>query len=958
MSRYQIFAMVITLLFIMPVMILNAPLNKQDTNAQLTTCMGVSDMDYNEHSQNALAPQYDLLIIAPSMFNSTLAGFVAHKNSLGINTILVNLEDIPDYPEGRDLQEDMKLFIKYGKENLGIKYVILGGDADVLPPRYCYLPEVWSPVYPNENNYTPCDLYYADLYTQNGSFCSWDANGNNVFGEFGNATTWTQFWSDSDQIDGVPDVALGRLPAGNVTEMALIVNKIINYEAVNHTLEPWFNNITLIGGNTFSGNGYEGEEHCDYIYRSFMNGYRKITVYEGSGTSDSPYFLNPENVTAAINNGSKFVAFACHGNYSYLGTQEGGILPVYNSEDIANLTNKEKLPVITFFSCDSAGFDCGVNYSGEDCIAERFLLWENGGAIATIGSTRVTWVLSDANLVDSRFYEQCANETGLLGDCFREAIANLSDLFYYRNFPSNDTYFPPNPSVYAVLVEHVLLGDPTLNLAPNPKIPTIRIVSPSSDRINGNTTCQIVWEIENETPNATVTSLSVFIEELPYVLFNDLPSNVTSYYWYVPSLQHHNAYFRASVQNTLTGKITYYQSPGFLIDSISPELLFVSPGDKEMGVSLLPDINLGFSEPMNTSSVIDAFSLIADGNKVPCSLVSYSTSSFIFRPDVQLKEDTWCHVTVSTIARDTSVPGLHIQSNYTWKFRTLVNTTNPVYVLSCSPTGSSVPLNSNITIHFSQRMNTSSIPDSIEVSPSIPYNVFWDENGTLLTLDALANFAPLTNYTVSVKAWTLKSQDGNYITTDFSWNFTTSSSVDITPPCIRHIPVTHSKYGDDIKITAYITDESGILTAKLYYKGQTQTNWSVILMFPDANGNYSAVIPGDAVPEEGIMYFIEAIDSLSNMAHAPSQAPQNSCMVYVYKTTSQPPSPNPVADEKLPYFYILLLLISIISGALIVGFAWKRTKKPQQPKKDEKKKEMGSEKIQEEPETEESKLEE
>ncbi|MEM4160356.1 MAG: hypothetical protein QW531_00050, partial [Thermoplasmata archaeon] len=90
MSRYQIFAMLITLLFIMPVMTPNAPLNRLDTNAQLTTYMGVSDTDYNEHSRNALASQYDLLIIAPSMFNSTLAGLVAHKNSLGINTILVN----------------------------------------------------------------------------------------------------------------------------------------------------------------------------------------------------------------------------------------------------------------------------------------------------------------------------------------------------------------------------------------------------------------------------------------------------------------------------------------------------------------------------------------------------------------------------------------------------------------------------------------------------------------------------------------------------------------------------------------------------------------------------------------------------------------------------------------------------------------------------------------------------
>ncbi|MCX8173520.1 MAG: C25 family cysteine peptidase [Thermoplasmata archaeon] len=922
MSRCLIVIVIATLLFSMPPIMPDLQSNQISENAPSWAPAAIPAAE-----PKPLAPQYDLLIIAPSIFNSTLATLASHKDGRGIRTILVNLEDIPDYTEGRDLQEDIKLFIKHAREDMNIKYVILGGDADLIPPRYCYLPEVWSYLYPDENNYTPSDLYYADLYAQNGSFCSWDANGNNVFGEFNNSASWTQFWSKSDQIDGVPDVGIGRLPAGNVTEMSAIVNKIVNYESGDHALEPWFNNVTLVGGDTFTGNGYEGEEHCEYIYNSFMASYRKITVYEGvEHTTNHTYYPNPENVTRALSNGSKFAVFACHGNYDSLGIHESGVVTLYHSRDIANLTNTDKLPVITFFSCHSCGFDCGVNYSGEDCIAEKFLFEENGGAIATIGSTRLTWALPDANLVDSYFYEQCANETGLLGDCFREAIANVSDLFYYRNFPPDEAkYFPPESCMYAVLVEHVLLGDPTLNIGSNPKIPEVKIVSPADERINGNTTYRVVWETKNDTPNATAITLTVVIDGLPYTLFQDLPPTA-EYYWTTPFLQNHTAYFNASIRNLLTDKITYYQSPAFIIDSLHPEVLCVSPVDSEAGVSLMPDINVSFSEAMNLSSVVEAFSLTCGGMRVPCSLVNSSTtSSFTFRPDAPLQEDSWYYVNISTVAADSSSPGLHLQVNYTWKFRTRANTVNPVYVVSFRPSVQNVPINSNITVCFSEPINASSVPGGIDITPSVPYRIIWNETATALTLGILVNFAPLTNYTVRIKAWSLKSQAGNYLVSDFSWNFTTSSSADITPPTIRHIPVTSGKAGEPINITARITDENDIQTVKLFYKSSGEVNWKEIPMALNSDGNYYAVIPGNAITEKGLMYYIEATDAISNVARAPSQAPAVSCNVSVHGATDDNQF-NLVVFRGILFYSLLFLVVSVAFSVLILGFAYRRAR--------------------------------
>ena len=79
-----------------------------------------------------------------------------------------------DY-EGRDQQEKIKYFIKEAVEEWDIKYVLLIGDIQKLPIRHTYA-SWWEPD-------ILTDLYYSDIYNSEYEFCSWDANGNNKFGE-------------------------------------------------------------------------------------------------------------------------------------------------------------------------------------------------------------------------------------------------------------------------------------------------------------------------------------------------------------------------------------------------------------------------------------------------------------------------------------------------------------------------------------------------------------------------------------------------------------------------------------------------------------------------------------------------------------------------------------------------------------------------------------------------------
>jgi hypothetical protein len=214
---------------------------------------------------------YDFVIIAPNAFASALQPLVNHKNSHGITTTLMTTEQIYANFSGRDKPEQIKYFIKSAMETWNTHYVLLvGGVKNIViskprddqnqgstgwyfPVRYT---NFWdNPKFPlaaESAVFDPgvlCDLYYADVYSANGSFSSWDTNGDGVF------AAWNRPGIANDTgIDLYPDVCLGRLPATNVKEVQTVVEKIITYETTTYGTE-WFNNMTVISGDGFLDQG-------------------------------------------------------------------------------------------------------------------------------------------------------------------------------------------------------------------------------------------------------------------------------------------------------------------------------------------------------------------------------------------------------------------------------------------------------------------------------------------------------------------------------------------------------------------------------------------------------------------------------------------------------------------------------------------------------------------------------
>jgi len=407
---------------------------------------------------------FSLVILAPSEFSETLQPLVEHKNTVGVSTILVTLEEIYDSYYGRDNSEQIKYFIRHAVEDWEIRYVLLVGDMKKLPIRVSYA-SWWE-------RDLLSDLYYADIYDATGEFCTWDENGNNLFGEIDHDG------NDLDGVDLYADAHIGRLACADETEVATVVNKIITYEEETYN-QIWFNRLILAGGDTFPVSSgappfvYEGEI-TNIKVGQIMPDFEKTYLWTSKWT------LHPSQFNWAINRGAGFVSYSGHGFEHGWGTSRPNAITkikiFYYTPYINGLKNGNRLPIIFFDACLTAKLDFNVtdlqNYypwvanllvrlfslssnpsDFYQCFAWSFLAKEGGGAIATIGSTRTayTWVDSSgvyggAGYLNVHFF-----------DSYEEGITVGQMLTGAQN-----AYIQNVGLDYFTLEEFLLLGDPSL----------------------------------------------------------------------------------------------------------------------------------------------------------------------------------------------------------------------------------------------------------------------------------------------------------------------------------------------------------------------------------------------------------------------------------------------------------------------------------------------------------------
>lgn len=312
---------------------------------------------------------YDYLIITNNALKTAFQELAEWKTMKGIKSKVLTTAEISNQYTGTSLQSKIKKALKdyYNGTYSGLKYVLLGGDVDIVPSRTCYIEcQTSDSIYYDS---TPTDMFYACF---DGNF-EWDAYNNNVYGEL------------DDNVDLAPEIVVTRVPVSTSSEAFSFVSRIINYEK-NPIATNWQKNI-LMGGHLLkwwvSGHYCDSEIKADSFYFNKIQPYwtggdrtKLFNTYSG----DSAYIFNPSELQGKMAGGYAFIDIITHGMPTYWCMRGSN----YSVTDAQNLVNSGR-SIITTIACLTNAFDESVSLS------EAFIRNSNSGILGYLGCSREGW---------------------------------------------------------------------------------------------------------------------------------------------------------------------------------------------------------------------------------------------------------------------------------------------------------------------------------------------------------------------------------------------------------------------------------------------------------------------------------------------------------------------------------------------------------------------------------------
>jgi len=395
---------------------------------------------------------YDLLILTT---DSLKTGFEPLKQAHDANDVTTVIKTLTDV--GSSNLENIRNYIRDAYNNWGIEYVLIGGDANIIPDPILWVEGMDENVTHYEE-YMPADLYYACL---DGPY---NNDGDNKWGEPNDGT-------GGGDVDLVAEVYVGRACVDNIDDVNKFVTKTVTYINIDPD-DDYLDKVCLAGEylGDYGIASYGGTYMDQLEDGSTDDGYTTVGIPSSNYTItklyDSPsYYWDYPEIMAIINNGVHIINHLGHSSYDYN-------LKMYSS-DVDYLTNDD-LCFIYSQGCMAGGFDDPWGY---DCIAEDFTVKTSHGAFAGIWNARYGWFWSYSTDGDSqRFHRQFWDAV------FGEGIPQIGK----ANHDSKEDNLPiiGRSCIRWVYYETNLFGDPSLSFyesetPPPPNNPPEKPVKPS-----------------------------------------------------------------------------------------------------------------------------------------------------------------------------------------------------------------------------------------------------------------------------------------------------------------------------------------------------------------------------------------------------------------------------------------------------------------------------------------------
>jgi hypothetical protein len=294
------------------------------------------------------------------------------KTQSGVPAVVRTISFIKqEYPFGSDDAERVRLFLRDAYSRWGTKWVLLGGDTDVIPTRFAH-----TTYYGGEIIST--DLYFSCLDG------NWNADGDSVYGE--GCVSYPP--APGDSADLLPEVYVGRAPASTLAEAQLLVSKALKYE--REPVADYMNSILSFAEVLFPQpwspgvpTQLDGAELVDYDLLPILDTVpwiHSVRLYENhtdvrwrAGSLHESRLV----VIDSLNQGYNIALHVGHGFRNVMSVADDNL----TNGDAMALTNGDRLTNLYAINCNSTAIDY-------PCVTEAFMKAPNGGAVTVIGSTR------------------------------------------------------------------------------------------------------------------------------------------------------------------------------------------------------------------------------------------------------------------------------------------------------------------------------------------------------------------------------------------------------------------------------------------------------------------------------------------------------------------------------------------------------------------------------------------
>ncbi len=282
--------------------------------------------------------------------------------------------------------------------------------------------------------------------------------------------------------DHIPDISIGRIPADNANQLALILDRTIAFEN-NMDFSAWRRNVHVVAG--VGGFGAIVDSMIEMTTRRFLTdripSWAELTMTHAS--PGSPYCPDPfrfgQCAIDRLNQGGAFWVYVGHGHVETLDKVQVNdqLLDIMTKENVQQINCSQFPPVAVFLACYTGAFD-----ASRDCLAEQ-ILKSNSGPVATLAASRMTGPYGMALL-----------SSGMLAACYDDQNPRLGKIVLHakremlmenrgeqKQTPERNraqmelidslakALSPAGHDLEQERLEHVwemnLLGDPTLRLS-------------------------------------------------------------------------------------------------------------------------------------------------------------------------------------------------------------------------------------------------------------------------------------------------------------------------------------------------------------------------------------------------------------------------------------------------------------------------------------------------------------